>query len=172
MARAAYLWRSFENQFVAGRFRCPSCGGMPGSVVDRKYLITQLRRCSNCKLMFRTPTDDPANNVLFYEKEYTQGLTTDMPSDVVLAEMKKSNFGGTEKCCSYYIYVLMQLGLGPSNRIFDYGCSWGYGSYQFAKAGFEVVSFEVAPSRARYAHEKLGVRTVDEMDQAAAKYDG
>jgi len=145
---------------------------MPSSVVARKYFITQLRRCSNCKLMFRTPTDEASKNIFFYEKEYTQGFTTDMPSEVELSEMKRSNFSGTEKSYSYYIDVLMQLGLGPSSKVFDYGCSWGYGSYQFAKAGFEVVSFEVAPSRAQYAHEKLGVRTVEDMNQAATKYAG
>jgi SAM-dependent methyltransferase len=122
--------------------------------------------------MFRTPTDDASKNIFFYEKEYTQGFTTDMPSDGELSEMKRLNFSGTEKSYSYYIDVLMQLGLGPSNKVFDYGCSWGYGSYQFAKAGFEVVSFEVAPSRARYAHEKLGVRTVEDMNEAATKYVG
>jgi SAM-dependent methyltransferase len=145
---------------------------MHSSVVDRKYLITQLRRCGNCQLMFRTPTDDPENNLLFYEREYTQGFNTDLPSDAALAEMKRSNFAGTEKCYSYYISVLTQLGLKPGSSIFDYGCSWGYGSYQFAQAGFEVVSFEVAPSRKRYAHEKLGVRTVDDMDRAATDFAG
>ena len=139
---------------------------MPGSAVARKYFITQLRRCSNCKLMFRTPTDDASKNIFFYEKEYTQGFTTDMPSDGELSEMKRLNFSGTEKSYSYYIDVLMQLGLGPSNRVFDYGCSWGYGSYQFSRAGFEVVSFEVAPSRARFAHEKLGVLLISPGDTA------
>jgi len=120
--------------------------------------------------LFRTPTDNPERNLLFYENEYTYGFTTEMPSDDSLAEMKRLNFACTEKCYSYYIDVLIQLGMKPGNTIFDYGCSWGYGSYQLAKAGFEVVSFEIAPSRRRYAHEKLGVRTVDDMDVAAADY--
>jgi SAM-dependent methyltransferase len=119
---------------------------------------------------FRTPTDDPAANLLFYENEYTQGFTTAIPSDAALSEMKRSNFVGTEKCYSYYISVLTQLGLKPGSRVFDYGCSWGYGSYQLARAGFEVASFEVAPSRRRYAHDKLGVSTVDDMDHVATDF--
>ncbi len=118
-------------------------------------------------MMFRTPTDDPAANLLFYENEYTQGFTTDVPSDAALADMKRSNFVSTEKCYSYYISVLTQLELKPGTRVFDYGCSWGYGSYQLAQAGFEVTSFDVAPSRRRYAHEKLGVSTVNDMDRVA-----
>jgi len=167
MARLAYFCRSLATQFKAARFKCPSCGGPPSSVVDRKFFITQLRRCKDCQLMFRTPTGDPATNLAFYENEYTQGFTTDLPSDEALAEMKRSNFAGTEKCYSYYIGVLNQLGLKPSCKVLDYGCSWGYGSYQLAKSGLDVVSFEVAPSRRSYAREKLGVRIVDDMDFAA-----
>ena len=61
------------------------------------------------------------------------------------------------------VSVLTKLGLNRGNTIFDYGCSWGYGSYQLVQAGFEVISFEVAPSRRRFAREKLGVTTVDDM---------
>jgi 2-polyprenyl-3-methyl-5-hydroxy-6-metoxy-1,4-benzoquinol methylase len=169
VAKIAYFWRSLSKQFTNERFRCPSCGCMKSDVVDRKFLVTQLRRCANCQLMYRTPTDDPATNASFYENEYTQGFTTDVPSDEALIDLRKQNFAGSEKDYSYYIGVLTQLGLRPGARIFDYGCSWGYGSYQLAQAGFEVVSFEVAPSRKRYAVERLGVRTVDDMEQVISE---
>src|SRR5712692_1029772 len=167
VSKLGYLRRSLAAQFTSCRFCCQNCGGMHSSIVDRKYLITQLRRCGHCKMMCRTPTDDPAATLLFYETEYTQRFTTDVPSDAALADMKRSNFVSTEKCYSYYISVLTQLELKPGTRVFDYGCSWGYGSYQLAQAGFEVTSFDVAPSRRRYAHEKLGVSTVNDMDRVA-----
>ena len=96
-------------------------------------------------MLFRTPTDRPESNQAYYENEYVQGFTTSLPSDTALAEMKRSNFANTDKSYSYYISVLSQLGLKPGNGLFDYGCSWGYGSYQFAQAGFDVAAFEVAP---------------------------
>jgi 2-polyprenyl-3-methyl-5-hydroxy-6-metoxy-1,4-benzoquinol methylase len=164
MAKTAYFCRSLAAQFTKTRFSCPNCGSALNSTIDRKYLITQLRRCGSCQLLFRTPTDDPANNLSFYENEYRQGFTTGLPTDAALAEMKQSNFAGTEKDYSYYLGVLKQLGLKLGSSVFDYGCSWGYGSYQLVKAGFEVVSFEVAPSRSRYAHEKLGIQTVSDMN--------
>jgi 2-polyprenyl-3-methyl-5-hydroxy-6-metoxy-1,4-benzoquinol methylase len=120
--------------------------------------------------MFRTPTDDPTANADYYENEYAQGFTTSPPSDAQLSEMKRSNFSGTEKDYSYYIGVLTKLGLKPGARIFDYGCSWGYGSYQLTKAGFAVTAFEVARGRKRYAQEKLSIRIVDDMDLAAAEF--
>jgi 2-polyprenyl-3-methyl-5-hydroxy-6-metoxy-1,4-benzoquinol methylase len=135
-------------------------------------MITQLRRCSDCQLMFRTPNDDPALNSSFYESTYSQGFTTELPSDATLAHLKHTNFAGGEKDYSNYTSVLMQLGLQPGARIFDFGCSWGYGSYQFIKSGFQVTSFEVAPTRRRYAKEKLGVNVVDDMEGAASNLEG
>ena len=117
--------------------------------------------------MFRTPTDNHAFNLSFYENKYSQGFTTDLQSDAALAELKRDNFVGTEKDYSYYIAVLSQLGLKPGAKIFDYGCSWGYGSYQFTQVGYDVVSFEVAPGRRRFGREKLSILAVDDMDRAA-----
>jgi SAM-dependent methyltransferase len=119
-------------------------------------------------MMFRTPTDDPSSNQHFYDNEYSQGFTTDVPSVEALARLKRSNFAGTEKDYSDYIRVLTALGLKPSAKIFDFGCSWGYGSHQLATSGFDVTSFEVASNRSRYARDNLDVRTVDDMDRAAA----
>jgi 2-polyprenyl-3-methyl-5-hydroxy-6-metoxy-1,4-benzoquinol methylase len=172
MSRLNYLARSLATQFSKARFKCPNCDiDAPPAAVDRKYVITQLRRCPSCMLMYRTPTDDPNANATFYENEYAQGFTTEMPSDDRLAEQMRTNFAGTEKDYSYYIGVLTTLGLSPSGRIFDYGCSWGYGSYQLTKAGFDVVSFEVAPSRRNFAREKLGVKVLNDMNEARPGFD-
>jgi 2-polyprenyl-3-methyl-5-hydroxy-6-metoxy-1,4-benzoquinol methylase len=168
LARLAYFLRSLRNQFTPDRFHCPNCGSEHSTLLDRKFLVTQLRRCAQCRLMFRTPTDDLVTNFNFYENEYEQGFTTDTPSDAALAELKRTKFAGTQPdYYSYYIHVLTQLGLKPGARVFDYGCSWGYGSYQLAEAGFQVCAFEIAPGRSRYAREKLHVQMVDDMDCAA-----
>ena len=95
-----------------------------------------------------------------------------MPGDDNLERLKESRFSGTEKDYSYYIGVLQDLGLPQGAAIFDYGCSWGYGSYQFGLAGFKVVSFEIAPTRRKYAAQKLDVRVVDDMETAAATLQG
>lgn len=172
MSKSSYLLHCLSAQFAARRRSCPNCGGTSSRIVDRKFLITQLRRCGTCQLLFRTPTDRPESNQAYYENEYVQGFTTNLPSDAALSEMKRSNFANTDKCFSYYISVLLQLSLKPGSRLFDYGCSWGYGSYQFAQAGFDVSAFEVAPTRRRFAHEKLGVRTFDDMERVAVDLAG
>jgi 2-polyprenyl-3-methyl-5-hydroxy-6-metoxy-1,4-benzoquinol methylase len=172
VGKLGYLRRSITRQFDHQYFKCPNCGGDANRLVDRKYLVTQLRRCGDCRLLFRTPTDDPAQNADFYEHDYVQGFTTDMPSEALLAELKRTGFAGTEKDYAYYISVLSQLGLKGSDRIFDFGCSWGYGSYQLERAGFSVTSFEVARSRRRYAVERLGIKVIDDMERGAADLAG
>jgi 2-polyprenyl-3-methyl-5-hydroxy-6-metoxy-1,4-benzoquinol methylase len=173
MTRIAYLRRSVAGQFMPDRFKCPNCGCERSAIVDRKLIVTQLRRCANCQLMFRTPTDDPAANADFYEHVYKQGFATHMPSDEALDEMKRSGFFGSENgIYSYYIEILAGLGLRPGAKLFDYGCSWGYGSFQLSQAGYDVVAYDVAPSRSRYAKEKLSIRTIDDMDQAGRELCG
>lgn len=171
MQKLAYLRRSLVAQFKSKRFRCPSCGAESRDVVDRKWIVTQLRRCPSCLLLFRTPTDEPIHNATFYETAYEQGFTTEMPSEEVLTELKRTNFATTEKDFSMYISTLKQLGLRPGNRIFDFGCSWGYGSYQFMQAGFDVTAFEIAPTRRRFASDRMGVRVVTGLDRLAPSFD-
>jgi SAM-dependent methyltransferase len=166
VSRLNYLWRSVVSRFSPARHVCPNCGSAKNSLVSRKYIVTELRRCAGCYLLFRTPTDDPTKNQRYYEHEYSQGFTTDMPSDEKLATLIQNNFAGTEKSWDYYNGILKQLGLCRGERVFDFGCSWGYGSYQMAAAGYGVVALEVSPTRRRYAEQKLGVVMVQDAESA------
>jgi 2-polyprenyl-3-methyl-5-hydroxy-6-metoxy-1,4-benzoquinol methylase len=69
---------------------------------------------------------------------------------------------------SYYISVLRALGLQIGSRLFDFGCSWGYGRYQLTRAGFDVTAFEIAPTRGNFARRELNVRLIDNVDAAAS----
>jgi len=165
MSKITYLKRALVSLSDPDRMRCPNCGAEPGQIIDSKYFITKLRRCFNCQLQYRTPTDQPDLNSRYYDTEYAQGMTTNAPTEDKLRELKASGFKYTEKDFTYYIEVLLQLGLRPRDKLFDFGCSWGYGSYQFSVAGFDVQSFEIAENRRRYASEKLGVQVVADIDR-------
>jgi 2-polyprenyl-3-methyl-5-hydroxy-6-metoxy-1,4-benzoquinol methylase len=110
-----------------------------------------------CKLLYRAPTTDAEENDTLYQSSYKEGFTTALPSDQELAVLKASQFADHEKNYKGYIAVLHALGIKSGARVFDFGCSWGYGSYQLAEAGFAVDAFEISRSRAQYAHSKLGV---------------
>ena len=44
---------------------CPNCGSHEATMVDRKYLVTKLMRCANCRLLFRVPITTEAENERF-----------------------------------------------------------------------------------------------------------
>lgn len=169
MSKRGYLWRCLARALLPAAYRCPNCGGRASAVVDRKYLLTQLRRCGVCRLQYRVPTDRPGSNARYYEAEYDWGFTTTMPDEARLARLVRDDFAGSERDYAARIGLLRRFGLPESGRwLFDYGCSWGYGSYQLMRAGFDVTAFEIAPTRRRFARDKLGVNTVDDMDATVA----
>ena len=49
------------------------------------------------------------------------------------------------------------------SNLFDYGCSWGYGSFQLKKI-FNVVSYEISTPRAEYAKRKLNINVLNSSD--------
>jgi 2-polyprenyl-3-methyl-5-hydroxy-6-metoxy-1,4-benzoquinol methylase len=142
-------------------FHCPSCGGGGGAALDRKWLVTSFRRCNNCSLLFRTPTTTEEENALFYQSAYEEGTTTDLPTDAELETLKMENFASLSTSYLAYIEVIQALGARLGGHVVDFGCSWGYGSYQLKQAGFSVDSFEISKPRAVYARERLDIATVE-----------
>jgi len=147
------LWAASRIAFADKS--CPGCGESNTVLLRRKYVVTALYRCPSCEVMFRVPKPSPEREVRFYQRDYKQGFTTDCPAPNELTRLMDCRFVGTEKDYSRYIAVLLAIGLGRGSSIFDFGCSWGYGSWQLSQAGYRVHSWEVSRPRARYAAEKL-----------------
>jgi len=167
-----YLLKSLSKVADKQRLGCPSCASHASTVVSRKYIFTALRRCNHCKLLFRTPTTTSAENASFYQEAYSQGFTTDAPDDVQLEKLTSSNFAGSDKDYTNYIKCLQAFGAKPGDRLLDFGCSWGYGSWQLQKHGFKVTAFEISKPRCRYAREKLNVNAFDKLsDLPNEKFD-
>jgi SAM-dependent methyltransferase len=172
LAKLAYLTRSIRKYPFSRYFICQNCHSPRSTVVESKYLVTSLRRCSSCGILFRTPTDLPEENLAFYNKKYKQGFTTDLPDKDRLSKYLESNFSGTEKDYSHYIDAINCLNIRPGERIFDFGCSWGYGSYQFLRAGFDVLSYEISVPRREYGIRNLGINATGDFEEAAHQHSG
>ena len=155
--KITYLSSSLSKLFRGKWYICPSCGSSNSEIVDRKYVVTTLRRCEGCSLLYRAPTTTMAEFDKFYQQEYSEGFTTALPLDEELAQLKSNNFYNSGKDYSLYVEILNSLGCNSGDAVLDYGCSWGYGSWQFANAGFDVAGFEVSRERCNFAREKLGV---------------
>ncbi len=171
MSKATYLARCIQSRMSCSDLGCRNCGHPQSVVIDRKYLVTELRRCSHCLMMYRAPSDPPQHNATYYNQGYRQGYTTDLPSEVELTALIKGQFRGTGMDYSYYIGVLAALGAPRGARVFDYGCSWGYGTYQMKTAGFDVVGYEISRSRGDYAAHMLGLDVVADFSQWSERPD-
>ena len=82
---------------------CPCCGGLRSTQVDRKFFHT-LHKCRGCGILFRYPSETPAEMHKFYQAGYSEpGLTTELPSEQELARLIENNFFGSAKDYHYQI---------------------------------------------------------------------
>lgn len=151
--KLSYALDGLRKRFYQVRL-CPSCNSSSGEVIAEKFPY-QLYECENCALRYRWPTETANDMADFYQDEYGQaGLTTDLPSDAQLQDMKSNGFG--KKDFTRFIELFKLLGGKPGDRILDFGANWGYGVYQFRQARFDATGYEISHPRARFA-QKLGV---------------
>ncbi len=148
---------------------CPFCGNIKNRIIFRKYLVTSLWECNLCGLRFRIPKSKEQESIEFYQSKYQEGFTTDCPVDSDLKHLVSSKFIGSPKDFKEYIKVLKLAGLSKGDSILDFGCSWGYGSWQMREAGFNVYSYEISKHRALYARTKLGCKMIDEISDVTEK---
>jgi 2-polyprenyl-3-methyl-5-hydroxy-6-metoxy-1,4-benzoquinol methylase len=146
---------------------CPYCG--PSSAVKlvrRKKLIVEILQCQTCHLWFRWPADTPHEHESHYQEEYASDSPQVMlPGTDKLNLLKNTNFVGSPQDINSKIRVLQAL--RPGGRVLDFGCSWGYGTYQLRQSGFDAVGFEISRPRAKYGRTNLGLHIIDSTDELA-----
>jgi SAM-dependent methyltransferase len=149
---------------------CP-CGRRRGDpAVARKGFHT-LHACGTCGLLYRHPRESADEMASFYQEGYAEpGLTTELPSAGELDALLRTGFVGSGKDFSWHITRLAALGIRPGARLLDYGANWGYATWQFRKAGYETLGFEVSRPRAAFA-ERLGVRVETDPDAVEGAFD-
>lgn len=170
-ARFHYFFQSLQRALLGKGFACPSCGGERSNVLSRKYAVTTLRRCTSCSLLFRAPTTPLAESTNFYQADYESGFTTDIPDDKTLSIYLASNFVGTPKDFRRYISILKSLGCEEGDRLLDFGCSWGYGSWQFKNSGFDVIAYDVSRQRVEFAQQHLAISATSDIETLGGPID-
>lgn len=164
MSKSRYFLRSLISYFDKRSKICPNCGSTSGVIIDRKYFFTGLKRCSDCRMMFRLPADNVQMNEAFYNLNYHEGQTTRIPDEETLQKMLAVGFNCDWNDYDSYIQTLKNLDVGEGSRVLDFGCSWGYGSYQLRQAGYDVLSYDIAQERRGFGVKRLGVRLIDDPD--------
>lgn len=157
LAKLSYLMSSFKKLLSRQPAHCPVCGSPRTTHLKSKYLVTSLRLCNHCRLMFRYPKDRDADSHDFYQHSYQENRLTDLPDDGELAALLQENIPRLEWSFTPRLAVLQALGVKPGLKILDFGCSWGYGTHQLRGAGYDALGFEISALRARFGQEKLGL---------------
>ena len=171
MRDPTYLISALKKFLLRRGQDCPSCGSRTSVAIDRKWIVTALCRCANCQLLFRSPTTTEAENAVIYDRIYREGFTTDIPGEETISRLLATKFKGHEKDYDSYVQILTALGVNKGARVLDFGCSWGYGSYQLTKVGFDVDGLEISEDRAAFAARRLGVRMKNETALETGAHD-
>ncbi len=154
---------------------CPYCSNTQTTEIDRKYFVTRLLACNECKLYFRHPLESIESNKAFYQDDYVEadGITTDMPNQEELQELKNTAFSKyPERNATKNLSIFKSLFDNLSDKkIVDYGASWGYFSYQFKEKGMNVRSYEISQPRANFGNKNLSLNIKTQVTDLDANND-
>lgn len=171
-AKMRYVRRMVRYRWQGQPRVCPYCG--PSSIVTlvrRKKLIVEILQCQICHLWFRWPADTPREHDSYYQDEFAGDAPQILlPEPDELLSLERANFSGSALDINNKVGVLKTL--RPGVRVLDFGCSWGYGTYQLQRQGFDTVGFEISRPRATYGRTNLGLNIVDNFDDLAKLPEG
>jgi 2-polyprenyl-3-methyl-5-hydroxy-6-metoxy-1,4-benzoquinol methylase len=161
-----YLLDSTLRYFEA--VKCPYCSSGKHILIDRKYIVTRLFECEDCHLYFRHPQERIIQNKIFYQTDYKEkdNITAFLPDKIELETLINNDFQKGNKNAGRYVRLFRSLFPGEQKlKIIDYGCSWGYITFQLAKAGFDMQGYEISKARVAYGNSNLGVDIKDRENE-------
>jgi 2-polyprenyl-3-methyl-5-hydroxy-6-metoxy-1,4-benzoquinol methylase len=163
-AKIRYVRRILRHRWNGQPRVCPYCG--PTTVVklvQRKKLIVEILQCQRCHLWFRWPGDTPNEHDRYYQEEFAgDSPQVILPGGSELRSLTSTNFSGSPLDINSKVRVLQYL--RPGGRVLDFGCSWGYGTYQMRRCGLDAVGFEISKPRADFGRTMLELKIIDTLE--------
>lgn len=157
MARIGFALKMIWARFDLTRSACPYCSSCFYTFMQRKKLLIQARKCLYCGLIYRWPVDIPEDTFSFYKKIYKKvEAPVAPPANTVLQQLIQQKFKGSAWDKTHRLYFIRRL-IEYRGKLLDFGCSWGYGTYQYADLGFKVVGLEIDKERANFGRVHLGL---------------
>lgn len=123
-------------------------------------------------LSYRFPIESPETISDFYNIGYSEpgDLATVLPDETRLGKLLETGFKESSKDFTYLLSILAALKVPENGTILDFGSSWGYASWQIARAGFRVKSFEISRPRAAYG-KKLELTINTDINEVGRGFD-
>lgn len=148
---------------------CPYCRSRATRQIGSNAILSHVRACEACHLMFRWPKQTDKFNKVFYQLNYIKLASENMhlPTPHEVGLLLKSNFAGHPTALGVKCDIVKRL--KPAGRLFVYGANWGYEVAQFAHAGYEAIGYEVSGPRAEFACQQLGVSVFQDIESIRAK---
>lgn len=166
MARLSFAWRMARQRWSSDNALCPYCDSRFALRLQRKWFLIEARRCMYCGLIFRWPIDPTDANREFYETDYEGQQATEVPDAAAAAAMAADGFSGT--CwdrAGRISFFERALGKSGGRTLLDFGCSWGYATYQYKAAGWAVHGFEIDRRRAEFGRVALGLDIKSDLEE-------
>lgn len=122
-------------------------------------------KCPDCDLIYRYPKPNIGASVTYYQENYKGGSVTDLPTPEILASRLNERFRGPGAGNDYSSRISVLEQIRSSGKVFEFGCSWGYGLWQLRNAGYDVAGFEISEKRAEFGRRQLGVSIVSDRNE-------
>lgn len=163
--RIRYLAWAAQKKLRDNDQLCPACR-RHATFLRRKFVILSLMECKSCGLRFRLPKDDP-DAAAYYDTSYSVDYPAQRPpAPESLGDLTRTGvLDHPANRYAKYAEVVKAAGVKSGDSVVDFGCSWGYGSWQLRQTGFKVYSLEISYPRAAYARANLGCTIVEDTSQ-------
>jgi len=156
MARVAFALKMIWARFDPEKSCCPYCSSKFYTFMQRKKLLVQARKCLYCGLMYRWPVDRRREIRSFYQRFYQGQQATEIPEREKLKQLMQNKFRGSIWDKTHRLDFLRSL-VNYHGTLLDFGCSWGYGTCQYADLGLKVTGLEIDKDRASFGRLHLGL---------------
>lgn len=148
---------------------CPYCGSRQVRRLGRKALLLTAQKCEFCGLIFRWPTESVGRIQQYYQEEYVSlwENTTGVQREIASGEMQQliaTHFKDSKYDYTPKLQIVQQLTGSTSGRLLDFGCGWGYITYQANRLGWDAEGFDLAKPYAEFARQHLGLTIHTDLD--------
>lgn len=168
MARLKFALKMLYARFDSKRSPCPYCSSYLYSFIQRKKLLIQVRKCRACGLIYRWPIDDLGKSYNFYKYGYKEHKIT-LPSLETLEMLLQKKFKCTEWDKTHRIDFMRHL-IECRGKLLDFGCSWGYSTYQYMSMGFDVWGLDISRKRVEFGRINLGLNLCSGWEELENTY--